>query len=617
MNESSAAPSQPLALIVPASLQAVVDVFEQRSDVFTCMEVSSALNAARTALKDPTPEENQGAWADVLAFALAAGTQHNEKPWDTYFGPMGSGTRDGQIVFFPDVRQADRGILEHWKFRARAVTAPVLIARYNDLVWDLSKLIANEKRTVEFARRAIDAYLIAAVQSQREPYDAFPDAKRALALSIQIDDKPRRNAARGALLDLHKRSLAENTMWWEAYDALEEQPKAGLTDDERDALIADLEAVLVRVSDTSDPTKFDPHAVESAANRLMAHYRRKEDAAQIQRLNLTIAHAFEHFGGMGDAMLASMSLQTSMDAYHAAGSEADAHRVLGLIEQSNVASVAQMTTHEHRIEIPQETVDQFIAQVIADTKDETFRRIAGEFLMLRSDVEKALTDTATNSPLVAMISRTKLRGNRIVANIGSIENDPDGRLVDEASRQLSFNTTWLGMAVHHAQKHHAITGDDIADFANRTSLFGDARLLRDGLSAWAANDHIKAAHILVPQVEAGFRTLLGRGGRPTTKPHPKMKQARMAMTFGDMLYPEDTAKVLGPHGPDILLQLRALYADPRGHNLRNEISHGLAAYESINAGIMLWVIHSLLLLGAWLKPDAVLQIDPTAPEPPG
>src|SRR5216683_4506747 len=163
MSESLPATQRRVPLVIPPSIQAVIDGFEGRVDVYTCMDVSSALKAARTELKNPTAEENQGAWADVLAFALAAGTEHNEKPWDTYFGPMGSGTREnGEIVYFPDVRQADAGILDHWKERARAVKSPILRGRYNDLVWDMAKLLAGERRQVEFARSAIHAYLVTA-----------------------------------------------------------------------------------------------------------------------------------------------------------------------------------------------------------------------------------------------------------------------------------------------------------------------------------------------------------------------------------------------------------------------------------------------------------------------
>lgn len=604
MTESLAQQPQPRGLAIPPGIQAVIDAFDAQTDVFTCMNVSSALNAARTKLNDPSPEENQGAWAEVLAFSLAAGDAHNEKPWGTYFGPMGSGTREnGETVYFPDVRQADGAILDHWKDRAQSVKSPVLRGRYNDLVWDLSKLIANERRDVAFARRAIDAYLATAQESGRDAYDAFPDAERALALSIQIDDQPRRDRARAVLLALHGTAVADNAMWWKAYDALEMQPKSGLTELEQDSLVADLEAVLAQCADTSDPSRFNPHDVESAANKLIAHYRRTNHAGELERLHLTVAKAFEHFGSMADPMLASTVLQTSMDAYRQAGAKADERRILGLIEKANEASIAQMTRIEHREEIPAETIERFLAQVVADTKDETFRRIAGEFLIVRTQMEEMIAESQKDSPLATIIPRTMLKGNRVVAHIGTIWEDPVGHLINQANRYMSLTTPWLGWAMDRARETHALSAEDFAVWANRTDLFGDGALLREGLSAWMANDHVKAAHLLVPQVEAGFRTLVGRAGRPTTKAHPQMPQARMVITMGEILFHDETAPALGKHGPDIVLHFRAFYADPRGHNLRNDLAHGLASAESLNASTNLWVVHSLVLLGTWLKPN--------------
>ncbi len=42
--------------------------------------------------------------------------------------------------------------------------------------------------------------------------------------------------------------------------------------------------------------------------------------------------------------------------------------------------------------------------------------------------------------------------------------------------------------------------------------------------------------------------------------------------MGEILYNQKVAEALGP---DVTLHFQALYADPRGMNLRNEIAHGL------------------------------------------
>ncbi len=591
--------SQASKLMVPTGIQDVIADFDKRTGVYTCADVSGALGAARTTLKSVCEAEDKGAWAEVLAFNLA-GFEHGEKPWGTHYGPMGSGTRaDGEIVYFPDLREADAEILQHWKTRARSLNAPVLVSRYADLAWDLETFIAKSKRDVEFARIAIDAYLVIAAQGDRDSYDAFHDAERALVLAIQITDSDRRDKARTILLDLHRVEVAKNGMWWRCFDSLVRQPKSGLTETELSSLIEDIEGVLTRVSERADPTKFDPHAVESAAKTLIKHYRRVGQNAEVARLYEAIGRAFEHFGSMGDALLASTVLQTSMDGYRQAGLQADADRILGLVEKSNVESIAQMKRFEHREEIPKEAVEEFLSQIVAASKEETFGRIAGEFLSEQSKVEENLRKTAKSSPLLTAISKTMVQGDRIVAQIGSLDDDPIGHLIERANLNLHLRSAWLGWTIERAQKMHELTIDDFVGWSNRTGLFSDDRLLREGIAAWLEDDHVKAIHILVPQVEAGFRTLVGRCGRPTTKPHLQMRQARMVITLGEILCHKETAPALGEHGSNIVLHFRALYTDPRGSNLRNNIAHGLIQIDAANASIVTWIIHSLLLLGAW------------------
>ena len=49
--------------------------------------------------------------------------------------------------------------------------------------------------------------------------------------------------------------------------------------------------------------------------------------------------------------------------------------------------------------------------------------------------------------------------------------------------------------------------------------------------------------------------------------------------------------------------MKVIYADPRGMNLRNEFAHGLLNANDINEGALVWVIHSLLVIGLWQKPE--------------
>jgi len=87
-------------------------------------------------------------------------------------------------------------------------------------------------------------------------------------------------------------------MWWFAVDRLLEDKKAGVTDDERAELVADLESIVTKGSTTGDPAKFNPHDTKDAAERLIPYYRRLKKFDDIKRLQQAVGTAFEHFRAM-------------------------------------------------------------------------------------------------------------------------------------------------------------------------------------------------------------------------------------------------------------------------------------------------------------------------------
>jgi len=122
-----------MRLIVPASMDAVIQNFDRSTDPLTIPDVQQALTQERAALEKVGDAENLGAWREILAFSLTEGA--GPSPWGTYFCPLGSISNDaGETVYFPDVSLADATVLAHWTARATTTHNPVLRARYADLV---------------------------------------------------------------------------------------------------------------------------------------------------------------------------------------------------------------------------------------------------------------------------------------------------------------------------------------------------------------------------------------------------------------------------------------------------------------------------------------------------
>jgi hypothetical protein len=585
-------------LVVPPSIEAVIQQFERADRLFDEGDVKSRLIEARQSLVEPSPGEGLGAWAELLAFALEPDARRSS-PWNTYFGPVSSGTySDGRAFYAPDIAGTEPEVIEHWIRRAQSLKQPILKARYSDLAWDMSRAIIKSSPDPEMARVAIDAYLKSlAAPLRADDHGRFRAATRALELALMLKDPTRTDAARIALLGLHRGVMAKRgRMWWVAIDRLMDDKRVGLTAYERDQLIADMESLLARYSQSADPGSFDPHAAEAVGRRLIKHYARLGKRDETKRINETIARAFEHFASLGNPMLASWALQVALNAYRDAGLSKESRRVRIMMEEKIGQSRDDMRTIVSERMIPKEDMEKFLASVVTSDLGSTFAQIAVSLLDRRADLEKGVQEMLEQAPLAARISQSIVAENRVAAKVGSVEDDPFGRLIRQATLNMSFSDVWLVAALERALSTHEVMPGHFSAWAARGGLYEDLTLVTEGVTAWFDQDYIKALHVLVPQIELALRGILTEQGLPTTKAHPTIEGVSVAVNLGDILYAKEIAEALGP---DLTLYFQTLYADPRGVNLRNDIAHGLIGAHRMGYALATRVMHTLLILGLW------------------
>ncbi len=588
----------PANLVIPPVVEAVIRGFEQAGEPFSVHTVQQALSKARQGLEGASEAENFAAWSEVLAFTLV-GNRTAASPWGSFFAPLGSGTdKDGNTVYFPDIADATTAVIDHWAGRARRITHPVLKARYADLVWELAPVIADTRRDPEMARLAIDAYLASAQPPVlSELHDRLETALRAFDLASLIHDGERTGAARDRLLALQREAVeAKAGFWWLAYDRLIEDKNAGLSDEQRQELVDGLEELAREFADTSDPKIFNPHALENAASRLIQYYSRLHRRDDVRRFHAAIARAFEHFAGLGNAMVASSALQTAVNAYRHAGMAEDSRRVRILMEDKIRQARDEMAPISTEFTISHEDMEKFCASIVVDDLASTFVRLAAEFLPKRKELEEQIQKMLEDTPLVALMPQQIMADDHVAANVGSVEDDPLGRVLQQATMGFSLAQIWLQQAINKLFETHEVVPEHFATWANRSGIFEDITFVREGIQAWLAGDLTKALHVLVPQAERGLRGIAGQLGRPVTKAHPAVAGAGVALTMGDILY---TPEITDSLGPNISLYFLALYADPRGYNLRNQVAHGLIKPGEISEHLVNLVVHTFLVFGVW------------------
>jgi lysyl-tRNA synthetase class 1 len=559
--------------------------------------VQGTLAGVANGLGELSEAELPGLAAEVLAFNFV-GQNERTSLWGTHFGPMMTGEdRKGNFVCSPDIAQVDPVILQYWSNRATAVGHPVLKARYADLAWDFAPVL-GEKRNVDTVKIAIDAYVAGSGPQYRDGLHArLRSAVRAFDLAMQIKDAARSDAARATLMALHADAIMKNEpVWWIAPSRLLRDSRTGLTGQQRAALIKSLEDLAAVFGDINNSARFDPNDLERTVEYLEKHYRRHGTDADIKRLHEVVARAFEAAAGLGDVMVAPSFLQSAINAYRHAGMREDAARGRILMEEAIQSSNKTMKSVGTSIEIKREEIDKLIAAVVVNDSASSLALIANSFVASKASLEAQMQEIAKVAPLQAMMPKKLMQDDHVAATIGSITGDPAGRLIDQATLHLSIEAPWLMYAFDGVLDEHDLTADHFAGWTNRLGLFDDTTFLKEGFAAWLDEDYVKALHVLVPQAERGLRAIAASVGLPITKPHPVTKDASVSINMGDILSNE---KVLAVIGEDIALHFRALYADPRGMNLRNRVAHGLYSPRSLGPHIVRLVVHSLLVLGVW------------------
>lgn len=580
----------------PAEIEDIIQGFDHSGERLTCYVISAALGSARTKLA-ANAEACLNAWPDVVAFSLVEESE-NSGPWYTYYGALSSGTKaDGSICYGPDVRELTPDVIEHWEARATSLEHPVLRARYADLVWVFSRPVSKKRVDPEFARIAIDSYLDSVAHDMRpDQHDNIIALKRAARLAALINDVSRTTQARQSLLVAFDKAVAEKTWWWAVSDELLENRKLVLSEDDLERLRSGWETLFAGYTAT-DGNGFDPHQAESVGERLIGYYRKAGAIPDIERVAKGVADAFVHISRAGSAMQAMAWLETAIEYMSVAGDMEEVKTLRLEREQAIRNSRNEMQSFTTTMEIKKEEMDEFLAIVVdKDRWQQALFNIAVEFTEPKEQLWISLQREAKVAPLTAMFSSSVLADDHQAAIVGSTEDDKEGNLIRRANTGQQLGRLFLARALDETVDVHRLSPEEIASFVFQSGLFEDFPLMREGIRAWMNADYIKALFTLVPLIESGFRTLAKKLGEVTTKAKRGTPGWEVSSNLGDFLAMESVQEAMGP---DIILQIKSIFADARGINLRNLVAHGLASSSYANWHVCDRIIHTLLVLGVY------------------
>ncbi len=565
-----------------AELEQVVGVWEH--------DIEASLRQLR---KTSNEEEPCQEWkSELMAFSFMENYQDKKTGWGTYFGPMMTWQKgNGEVVESPSLSLVDGKMISYWDTRSKTTNNPLLKARYAGLVWDLSERTTGQKPHFSTAIATTEALLqIAEHKFHKHEVDIIRKLERALYVAISIIKTDLIDRAKKAILD-YETSVAQDSklgLWGFSFDLLIGNKKANLSTTEESSIIDELEKRLARLQGG------DPWACEHAAERLARYYRTKNRENDVSRVIRLLGSEFERAASNAAPLAASSWLEHVHRIYIQYNLFTDAERVTKALRIVGPKIQGNMKTVSHKVEIPPQEFESYIEQIIAGDVEESFVRIAVNYIPKKEEIKKQLTDLAKKAPLSFLIKKhlTDHQG-RVVAEIGALEDDLDGNIVHHMSQNMAFSVIFLSTILDRAIEKFNLTDKTIVGHFYKSAVFMEQQrdILTAGIASYLQKDFLLSIHLLVPQIEAVVRNLVETSGGAVLRPgrgggfHLK--------TLDDLLRSPELVAALGE---DATLYFRVLLTDQRGWNIRNNVCHGLMQPAQMSKNVADRLLHILLVM---------------------
>lgn len=304
--------------------------------------------------------------------------------------------------------------------------------------------------------------------------------------------------------------------------------------------------------------------------------------------------SFERLARTAKPLVGAAWMREVYGLYRAFGLTDDATALDPLLAELGERSKQDLVRTTYSTEIPREAFDSIARAVMSEDLGESIDRVAEYFLVDPENAERDVERIAKVAPLLARVRHVHLdaRG-RPESEIGSIDEDLDGRIVDQMRQAIGFDAIFLRHALQAVIAHFSVTAGALSGHLFHSPVFEASQhaLIERAVRAYLESDWATFSHLVVPQIEEAVRVLvvklggshlaLRRGGGMNLRP------------LDDLLRDSKVVTVLGSR---VVRYLQVVLVDQRGLNLRNAICHGFLPSDQFGPQMADRLLHVVLVL---------------------
>lgn len=492
---------------------------------------------------------------------------------------------------FPDIRAFTDNQLNYYKKRTDETSNPIHRARYNDIVWELRKEHV-------FARKAIDAYLDCVdIYYKNDWQNEIADSLvRAAELSIILNDTKAVKIVKEQLLYWIQTLAKAGKFRYciELIDVLIVMKKFMSTGDLKFAVDISTSAVAF-YGKVKDGYNLERAFLELIV-RLMICLKKPEEAFKAR---VQIAESFVREGDWklinypsGDLVAVSFYEQAAF-AFRKLGLTNEVEKLLKRVKEHSIKAESSFKEIRVAVTIPQDPVENYIQSFNPLDLSAALEKISLEDFFIpdvkniRSELEQQ-----KGKSLAFVIPRVSIRNSNSVLKSRTEDEIFEDLLIERIVMEYKLKTSILGNILDNLKKTKNLDHKNMLPFLLSSNVYKSIsqEIVEVGLERYFKDDFVSSLHILIPQLERVFRSMLQKLDLPTTTIEGDTIEEK---TLGSVLRETKIKEFLGEN---IYFYVSAFLVDKRGDNLRNDVMHGLATKNTFVKNTADTLLHILILL---------------------
>jgi len=573
------------------------EAFEKKG--FSLRELSKVINEK---LKS-SEAENLTAENKELFLEFVASRLHEKSDlWNKYYGPEFRGiNKDGTYIDIPSREEINEESITYWERRIDEVQNPILKARYSGLVWEFKKEVSGERPEISICIKHIESIiLVANGDYSNNTITTAEQLMRAVNLALTINNLALAKDAFDTLIDYEDKHGIDDKpgLWGFSMTLLLANKKLREDSSQVEKVVSQMEARFQRLVSTykSDPSSVRARPIKLAGVHLCQYYHSlrsldkvKDTIDEINTIyNTEIQRTKNSFQTIS-------YIEELMELYKFYGFNEDYRRLLVQLRSVSSEVNKLMTPIRTEFTIEREKFDKYNQYFIGATLEETLLRIPTGNIPVLSDLRIRIKDLQEKNFISLMMPQAVVdKKGRTLCTIGGIREDPEGHLYLRFRQEMPYQNLFYSHLIDELKSSHKLSTEALISHISGCPLFQVDRLeiFRRSFDAFLADDNLIFLHLMVPQIEECCRLIMELNGENVLK-EGKSKKSYHLKTFDNVLQSESLKQVFTE---DQLFYLRAIYTDPRGFNLRNDICHGMSDFSNFNGFHANLVFNTVLLL---------------------